>query len=404
MNTWRTEKWYTSPWNHLDEVKDKFNFADRIKIHDVTLRDGEQQSGLVLNTKDKIKLAEKMAEVGFHRIEAGMPAVSPKDMNAIKEIVKENFGPEIFSFARCMVDDVKRAVDCGVSGIVIEIPSNEELIREAYQWDLSKAIELSIEATQYAKKMGLYTVFFPIDMTRANMDWVLNLVETVADEGHMDALAIVDTFGGLAPHTIHTLVKKVKQRIDKPIELHFHDDFGLGSANSIMGLAAGADVVHTTISSVGERAGNAAYEDIALSLLTMYGIDLGLNYSKIYELSKNFREIVDLPIRGNRGIFGDSIFDIESGIVAAWHQNVKDINPLLVSPFLPELVGHKDTRIVLGKHSGMPSINIWLDRFGYEVNENSKEEILAEVKEKAYVKSGLLDEDDFRKIVEKYII
>lgn len=302
MTKYRTDKWYTSPWNFNDEVREGFDFAKKIEIHDVTLRDGEQQAGLVLNADQKIRLAEEMAEAGIHRIEAGMPAVSKQDEKAIKEIVKRNLGPKTFAFGRCMIDDVKRAADCGVDGIVIEIPSNEELIKTAYKWELEKAIELSIKATSYAKEQGLYTVFFPIDMTRSNMDWVLSLIERVADEGHMDALAIVDTFGGLAPHTVPYLVNNVKKRIDKPVELHFHDDFGLGSANSIMGLAAGADVVHTTISASGERAGNASYEDIALSLLTMYGIDIGLDYSKVYPLSKSFRDMTGMQVRSNRGI------------------------------------------------------------------------------------------------------
>ncbi|MBS7525940.1 pyruvate carboxyltransferase [Fusibacter paucivorans] len=402
MEKWHSDKWYTSQWNHLDEVAKQFNFQDQIKIHDVTLRDGEQQAGLIMNTEQKIRLAEKMAETGIHRIEAGMPAVSKADSDAIKTIVKMNMGPEIFGFARCMVEDVKRAADCGVSGLVIEIPSNEQMITEAYGWSLEKAIELSIKATTAAKEAGLYTVFFPIDMSRANIDWVLKLIERVATEGHMDALAIVDTLGGLAPHTVPYLVDVVKKRIQKPVELHFHDDYGLGSANSIMGLAAGADVVHTTISAAGERAGNASYEDIALSLLTMYGIDLGLKYDEIYPLSKLFRSMVNFPVRPNRGIVGDDIFKIESGIVAGWFQNVKNDNPLLVSPYLPELTGHQATEIVLGKHSGAPSIEYWLDKCNVKLNETEKIALLDQIKLTAYKKNGLLNESDFMTLIEAY--
>jgi isopropylmalate/homocitrate/citramalate synthase len=403
VEKWVSEKWYTSKWNHLEEVTKDFKFQDKIKIHDVTLRDGEQQAGLVLNTDQKIRLAEKMAEVGIHRIEAGMPAVSKQDSDAIKEIVKRNLGPEIFGFARCMVEDVKRAADCGVKGIVIEIPSNEQMIKEAYGWTLEKAIDLSIKATQAAREAGLYTVFFPIDMSRANIEWVLSLVEKVASDGHMDALAIVDTMGGLTPHTIPYLVDVVKSRINKPIELHFHDDFGLGSANSIMGLAAGADVVHTTISASGERAGNASYEDVSLALLTMYGVDLGLNYSQIYPLSKLFRSMVNFPVRRNRGIVGDDIFKIESGIVAGWYQNVKNTNPLLVSPYLPELVGHDSMEIVLGKHSGAPSIDYWLEKCNVKLDEDHKVELLNKIKLIAFQKCGLLDEADFLKCIKEYM-
>lgn len=302
---WKSEKWFTSPWNFADEVKETYHFKKNIKLHDVSLRDGEQQAGLIFSKDEKIALAERMAEIGLHRIEAGMPAVSPDDEEAIRQIVKRNLGPEIFAFCRCVKDDVKRAADLGVDGIVIEIPSSDHMIEKAYRWDLEKAIQLSVEATAFAKEKGLYTVFFPIDMSRADINWAMKLIKRVADEGHMDALAIVDTFGGLNPNAIPYLIRTVKSYLDKPVEVHFHDDFGLGSANTIMALAAGADVAHTTISAIGERAGNTAYEDVALSLLTMYDVDLGLKYDKIYELSKQMRAFSGMPVRPNRGIVGD---------------------------------------------------------------------------------------------------
>ena len=111
-----------------------------------------------------------LAEAGVHRIEAGMPVVSPSDTAAIKEIVKRNLGPQIFAFSRCMVDDVKRAVDCGVKGIVMEVPSSTHIIKYAYKWPLEKAIDLSIESTAYAHAQGLEVVFFPIDFSRAEMN------------------------------------------------------------------------------------------------------------------------------------------------------------------------------------------------------------------------------------------
>lgn len=400
--TFKSDKWFVSPWNFEDVVTKNLNFAKKIKIHDVSLRDGEQQAGLIFNKDQKVAIAEKLAEVGVHRIEAGMPAVSNQDKAAIEEIVKRNLGPEIFAFARCMKEDIKKAADTGVNGVIVEIPSSEHIIKYAYKWSLEKAMNLSVEATKYAGELGLYTVFFPIDMTRADMHWVLSLIEKVATEGHMDALAVVDTFGGLAPHAVPNLIKRVKERINKPIEVHFHDDFGLGAANTIMALAAGADVMHTTISGIGERAGNAPYEDIVLSLLTMYGIDLGLKYEKIYETSKFLREISGLNVRQNRPIFGDHIFDIESGIISAWYENVKDTAPLELSPFLPSLIGQNKAKIVMGKNSGLPSINNWLNELGlYVDNEEQKMEVLLKVKEKAYQKGALLTSEEFKEIVKE---
>ena len=402
-NTFKSEQWFTSPWNFLEEVTGQYNFANKIKLHDVSLRDGEQQAGLIFTKDQKVKIADKLMDIGVQRIEAGMPAVSKQDEEAVREIVKRSKGTntEAFAFARCMTSDVELAADCGVKGIVLEIPSSEHIIKHAYQWSLEKAIESSIEATQLAKKLGLYTVFFPIDMTRADINWVLDLVVKVASEGHMDALALVDTFGGLAPHAVPYFVKKVKERIDKPLEAHFHDDFGLGNANTIMALASGVDVAHTTIMGIGERAGNTSFEELALSLLTMYGVDLGLKFDKIYDIDEYVKKISGLQMKGNKGIFGKDIFDIESGIVTAWYKNCIDGHRLELSPYLPELIGHKQTGIVLGKHSGLPSVDIWLEKVGMSATDEQKAEILAAIKDRAYEKSGLLDKEDFIKIVKE---
>ena len=133
---WKTDNWFVSPWNFLEEVTAGFQPPEKVRIHDITLRDGEQQAGIIFTKDDKIRIAEKLSELGVHRIEAGMPAVSPRDEAAIKEIVKRNLKSEIFCFSRCMVDDVKRAADCGVRGIVIEIPASAHLIEQGYKWPL----------------------------------------------------------------------------------------------------------------------------------------------------------------------------------------------------------------------------------------------------------------------------
>src|SRR5579884_1091358 len=288
---WKTDKWHTSPWNFAPEVVAGLQFPKQVKIHDITLRDGEQQTGVIFTKDDKIRIAEGLAEAGVHRIEAGMPVVSPSDTAAIKEIVKRNLGPQVFAFSRCMVDDVKRAVDCGVSGIVMEVPSSTHIIEYAYKWQLEKAIDLSIESTAYAHSQGLEVVFFPIDFSRAEMKWVLDLITRVANEGHMDALALVETFGVLAPHAMQYLVREAKKRIDKRLEAHFHMDFGMGIANTIMALAEGVEVVHSTVLGLGERAGNVPLEETDMALLTLYGVDTGIKHEKLYKLAHMVKEL-----------------------------------------------------------------------------------------------------------------
>jgi len=396
---WKTEHWFVSPWNYLPEVTRDFQPPKQVKIHDITLRDGEQQAGITFTKDDKIRIAEKLAEVGVHRIEAGMPAVSPQDEAAIKEIVRRNLGPEIFCFSRCMVDDVKRAADCGVKGVVMEIPSSEHLIKHAYQWPLEKAIGLSIKATLAAKEMGLYTVFFTIDATRADMDWFLNLIERVATEGHMDALTLVDTFGVLSPHGAWYFTKKVKERINKPLEIHFHADFGLAVANTIMSVLAGAEVIHSTVTGIGERAGNTPMEETVLALLTLYGIDVGIKYNKLNELAQLVRELSATEIPRNRPYIGDIAYDIESGIVTSWFKNAWEEYPTDVFPVHPDFVGHRHTKIVMGKKSGLDNIAVWSEKLGIRLDKEEATEVLMQVKQRAYDLRRPLNEDEFRQIV-----
>jgi len=398
MEKWKSDKWFTSQWNYAEEVRKNFAFPDKIKFHDVTLRDGEQQVGITFTKDDKIDIAEKLMELGIHRIEAGLPAVSRDDEEAVRQIVKraEKTDTEVFAFSRCVRDDVLRAADCGVKGIVIEIPSSQHIIEKAYLWPLEKAISQSIEATSLAKEKGLYTVFFPIDMTRADIDWVLKMIKRVAAEGHMDALALVDTFGVLVPQTVPYFIGMARKAIaDKPLETHFHDDFGLGTANTLMALAAGAEVAHTTLMGVGERCGNAAYEEVALALLVLYGIDTGIKFDRMHPTDQYFKKLAGISMKENKGVLGENIFQIHSGIVAGIYKNIRDNDVLELFPYLPELTGHKDFGVVLGKLSGAASVDMWLEKVGRELSDNDKDRVLLKIKEQALQKRRLLTEEEF---------
>ena len=403
LTPWHTDKWFVSPWNYLPEVMEGAQFPKRVKFHDVCLRDGEQQAGVEFTPAEKVRLATMLAEAGVHRIEAGMPAVSPADARAIKEMVRRNLPAEIFAFSRCMKEDVKRSVDTGVKGIVMEVPSSEHIIQYAYKWTLDQAVELSIEATQYAKSQGLYVVFFPIDASRAEMSWYLKIIEQVATQGHMDALALVDTFGVLSPHAVSYFVRRTKERIKKPLETHFHMDFGMGVANTVIAVAEGAEVIHSTISGIGERAGNAPTEDTLLALLTMYGVDTGIKTERLTKLSQYVRKIARLAMPSNRPIVGDTLFDIESGIIATWYKNAAKDHFLEVFPFHPKLVGQRMPRVVLGKNSGMDSIRMHLDRIRVKATDDQVSEIVARVKNASLRKKGLVDDKEFRAIVKRVV-
>ena len=390
------DKWFLPAWNGFDEVTGGLHFADRIEIHDITLRDGEQQAGIEFTREEKVEIAKRLARAGVHRIEAGMPAVSPSDEAAIRDIVELDLPSRIFAFARCMISDVELAASCGVEGIVVEIPASDHLVKHAYGWTMDRAIKSSIEATLAAKEAGLYTVFFPIDSSRTEMGWYLDLIEQVSAEGHMDSLAVVDTYGGISPHAVPFWIGKLRERLgDCPLELHFHDDFGMAVANTIMGLAAGADVAHTTVTGIGERAGNCALEELVLALKLMYGRDLGIETEQFVELSRTVCDYAGHTIPANRAVVGSRLFTIESGIVAGFMKRCGQTRPTELFPYLWSLVGQKPPEVVLGKGSGLPSIELWLERLGIELDERERDELLRRVKERSLAEKRLLREDEF---------
>ncbi len=396
----RENRWFTSPWNFLEESREGLDFPERVSFHDVTLRDGEQQAGIALNREDKVAIAKKLAEAGVDRIEAGMPVVSPQDEAAIKDIVQLDLGPKIYAFARCMVDDVNRARDCGVDGVVVEIPSSQHIMDKAYGWPLERAVNLSIEATLAAKEAGLDTVFFTIDSSRAEFDFYLDMVERVATEGHMDALALVDTFGGVAPNAIPVWVKKVRERLPGVrLEAHFHDDFGLGVANTIAAMASGVEVAHTTVTGVGERAGNTPMEDLALALSMLYNVEHGLVTESFYALSRLVRERTGHQIPSNRAAVGERLFEVESGIIAGWYERCIDDDPTELFPYHWEVVGQPPARVVYGKGSGLPSVTLAMKALGLDASDDELRNILMKIKERALETKALMPFEEVATII-----
>jgi isopropylmalate/homocitrate/citramalate synthase len=396
---WKTDKWFVSPWNHLPEVRQTYNFPKTIKIHDVTLRDGEQQAGVVFTADEKIRIAEALAEAGVHRIEAGLPAVSEEDERAVREIAARGLPSTIYAFSRCMVPDVKRAVDCGVDGVVMEIPSSRHLIELGYRWSVERAIELSIEATAFAHEQGLKVSFFPIDATRADLADYIALVGRVADEGHLDGMGLVDTFGVLTPHAVERFVSATRERLDVPLETHFHQDYGLGVANSVIAAASGAGVIQTTVGGLGERAGNTPLEETVLALRTLYDRPLGIDTTQLTKLSRLVMEAAGVEQPSNRPVTGTRTFDVESGIIATWVRNVRDVDVTECLPYRPQLVGQEGPALVLGKGSGVDSVAEWLQRVGREADEDQMLRILSAVKQRSLATKSLVDEHEFSEIV-----
>lgn len=400
---WRNGTWYTSSWNFDDRIKSMWNFADNIQIHDVSLRDGEQQSRVAFTKDQKIAIAEKLSEAGIHRIEAGMPAVSRDDYEAIEEMLKRNLKSDIFCFARCMASDANLAADLGVKGVVMEIPANELLIKYGYRWETERAINAAIEATKIAKSRGLYVVLFLIDFSRADWGYATHFIDEVNKHGYFDALACVDTMGALNPMGAYWLVRSVKERYpDKKIEFHGHDDFGIGSANTVMAAMAGADVLHTTVAAMGERAGNVSYEDVVMTLKTMCDKDIGINCEKLCETADFVMDLAHIKCRPNKGIIGPVISEMESGLPIGWFERLKDVDPLILFPYLFPMTGHKDITYTIGKGSGGPTIKHYLREMGLPTdNDDFVKKLNVAVKDMAIMMTHSLTVEQFHELANK---
>jgi len=392
---WHTDQWFTSPWNHAPEVAADYAFPEDLEFHDVTLRDGEQQAGVVFTADQKLQIAEALSEMGVQRIEAGLPAVSGEDEKAARMIAEAGLDARVFAFSRCMVDDVKLAIDCGVDGVIMEIPSSRHLIELGYRWTVDRAIGLSIEATTYAREHGLEVSFFPIDATRASLEDYLALCGTVAEQGHMDALVLVDTFGALAPQAVPTFVRTSAERFDVPLETHFHMDYGLGVANTLIAAQHGARTLQTTVAALGERAGNTPMEETVVALRTLYDVDCGLDLSRLTEVNRMVCDMAGVTQPPNRPVTGPRLFSVESGIIATWVRNVRDVDITEVVPYDPALVGQDPPRIVLGKGSGADNIAEHLAAIDREASPEQQLEILALVKSASLQKGDLLETEEF---------
>lgn len=400
MNKCKTENYFVSPYNFEEEVRRGFK-PKSIEIHDITLRDGEQQAGVVFTKDEKLEIARKLDEAGVRRIEAGMPVVSKEDAKAVKAITNEGLGAKIYVFGRCMKRDVDLALENDADGIVMEIPSSDHLIKHAYDWEIEKAINAPVEATNYAAEHGLEVDFFTVDSTRSDFDTFWSIVKEVIDRGHMDSYSLIDTFGVASPEAITSLVKKIKGRIDCPLEIHAHNDFGLAVANSIAAAKAGAETIHTTVNGIGERCGNAALEEVVAALELLYDVDTGVDLKKLRALSKYVEEASEVKMPPQKSIVGSDVFTTESGIVTAWWERASEAGePLEVYPLSPGFLGAENPKQVLGKGSGKASVTYKLKELGKDVpSDEEVREIVMKIKDLSLKKKGLLSNDEFMSIV-----
>lgn len=395
-NYFEEGKWWVSPYNFLPEVRDTLSLPPKVQIHDATLRDGEQTPGVVFTIEDKIRIATKMDEVGIDRIEAGMPAVSPQDAEAIKEISKLGLKSQIYTFARALKQDIDMALECGAQGVIIEVPIGYPKLKTQFGWTWEDVFKKSRDVINYAREQGLHAVFFPYDTTRARPEDLVNLCKGIMNESPPDAIGIVDTMGCATPEAIKYMVSWVKGMTGLPIEIHTHNDFGMGVATELAAVTAGAEVVHSCGNGLGERTGNAALEELILCLELLYGYETQYKLELLPELGEMLSDLSNIPIARNKPVLGSGNFIRESGIGIQYVMH----DPLVMFGTHPALTG-RSGEVVLGKKSGKASITYKMEELGLgDIDDTKAADILALVKQKGIEKRDILDDREFIDIVE----
>jgi homocitrate synthase NifV len=359
-----------------------------VRIDDTTLRDGEQTAGVVFSNQEKIEIARFLAEVGVHQIEVGIPAMGGDEKETVKKIVKLGLPCSILAWNRTVTSDIQHSIDCGVDAVAVSVPSSDIHIEHKLRKSRTWVLESVKESVDFAKKHNLYVSVNAEDASRSSLDYLFEFAQTAKKTG-ADRLRFCDTLGILDPFQTYKVIKFLREKADIEIEMHTHNDFGMATANALAGVRAGATYVNTTVNGLGERAGNAALEEVIMALKYAGGIDLGFKTQMFRKLSEYVAQASARTVPVWKAIVGTNVFAHESGI----HADGVIKNPLTYEAFTPEEVG-LERQILIGKHSGTKAVITKFKEYGVELSNEEAQCLLEQVRKKALeVKRALFDKE-----------
>lgn len=372
---------------------------DRVYIFDTTLRDGEQAPGYSMNLEEKIKMARALESLGVDIIEAGFAISSPGDFESVRAIASAVSNVTVASLARALKKDIDAAWNAVKEAkkprIHVFLATSDLHLEHKLRLTREEALERIRESVTYAHSLCDDIEFSLEDATRTDLDYMCQVVELAISCG-ASTINLPDTVGYATPGEITKMIEYVKSHvsnIDKArISMHCHDDLGLAVANSAAGVAAGARQVECTLCGIGERAGNAALEEIVMLLKTRhdaYGVDTGINTKEITRTARLLSSITGVKIFPSKAIVGANAFAHESGI----HQHGMMADSRTYEIMTPESVGVSQTNLVLGKHSGQHAFAKKLVELGYNVTKEEEDRLFAEFKKTCDRKKTISDRD-----------
>ena len=382
----------------VDVSDRKVEARRRVIVSDCTLREGEQQPGIVLDAQTKLAIADVLGELGVTRAEVGTPAVSPGERSAISQIVTSGAIREPLAVCRALRQDVEQAAECGVWGVVISTPVSPWQLEHKLRMRIEEMIERALDTHAHARSLGLNTFASAYDTFRTPWDSLEKIYASIAEASCADGVRVVDTVGIATPERVAELVGRIKERFPLPLEVHFHDDFGLAMANTVSAVSAGADSVSTSVAGVGERAGNAATEEIVAALEVLFGVDTGVALDRLGPLTIEIVRLLGVATAPNKSICGEGAFRHVAGLSVSGFLR----SPLVAQPVEAERFG-LTSEVVLGKTSGKESVAFRLNELGVSTDAISFDSLLDAVKARSEEKRGLVSDAELLALLPEHM-